>query len=226
MRLLLAEDEKSLSRALCSILEDNGYSVDAVYDGEDALAFAGSDIYDGLILDIMLPKIDGFEVLKKLRKNNNMIPVLILSARSSIDDRVKGLDLGANDYLTKPFSPRELLARIRVMSRVKLAEPDTMLRVGNINLDRSSHELSSTVGSYHLANKEYQMMELFMSHPKRVYSIEYFIEKIWGYDSNAETNLVWTYVSFLRKKLNALHANVKIRAYRNTGYSLELKDDD
>lgn len=225
MRLLLAEDEKSLSHALCSILEDNGYSVDAVYDGQDAIDFASNDIYDMMILDIMLPKKNGFEVLKEIRAASNMIPVLVLSARSSVDDRVKGLDLGANDYLTKPFSPKELLARIRVMSRVQFAQPDSILHVGNINLDRSTHELSSTVGSYHLANKEYQMMELFMSHPNRVYSIEYFIEKIWGYDSNAETNLVWTYVSYLRKKLNAIHANIKIKAYRNTGYSLELEDD-
>ena len=127
--------------------------------------------------------------------------------------------------MTKPFSPKELLARIRVLSRVQYTQRDDILNVGNINLDRSSHELSSTVGSYHLANKEYQMMELFMSHPNRVYSIEFFIEKIWGYDYNAETNLVWTYVSYLRKKLNALHANIKIKAYRNTGYSLEQADD-
>lgn len=225
MRLLLVEDEKSLSRALCSILEDNGYSVDPVYDGEDAIAFANSDIYDGMILDVMIPKKNGFEVLESIRKSGNMIPVLILSARSRVDDRVKGLDLGANDYLTKPFSPKELLARIRAMSRVKLAEPDTTLKVGNIILDKSTHELSSTAGNFHLANKEFQMMEQFMSHPKRVYSIDFFIEKIWGYESDAEQNLVWTYVSYLRKKLKVLHANVKIKAYRNTGYSLEPCDD-
>jgi DNA-binding response OmpR family regulator len=199
--------------------------VDAVYDGQDAIDFASNDIYDMMILDIMLPKKNGFDVLKEIRAASNMIPVLVLSARSSVDDRVRGLDLGANDYLTKPFSPKELLARIRVLSRVQYTQRDDILNVGNINLDRSSHELSSTVGSYHLANKEYQMMELFMSHPNRVYSIEFFIEKIWGYDSNAETNLVWTYVSYLRKKLNALHANIKIKAYRNTGYSLEQADD-
>lgn len=225
MRLLLAEDEKSLSRALCSILEDNGYNVDAVYDGEDAIAYAGNNIYDAMILDIMLPKVNGFDVLKTIRKQKNMIPVLILSAKSSVDDRVKGLDLGANDYLTKPFAPQELLARIRALSRIQVAAPDDILHVGNIHLNLSTHELSSTVDSYHLAKKEYQMMELFMRHPKRVYSIEFFIEKIWGYESNAETNLVWTYISYLRKKLNALHADVKIKAYRNTGYSLEPKDD-
>ena len=222
MRLLLVEDEKSLSRALCSILEDNGYSVDPVYDGEDAIAFANSEIYDGIILDVMIPKKNGFEVLESIRKSGNMIPVLILSARSRVDDRVKGLDLGANDYLTKPFSPKELLARIRAMSRVKLAEPDTTLRVGNIILDKSTHELSSTAGNFHLANKEFQMMEMFLTNPHHLISTERFMEKIWGCDSDTDSSVVWVYISYLRKKLTALQADIHIKAARNAGYSLEV----
>ena len=222
MRLLLAEDEKSLSRALVKILEHGNYSVDAVYDGEEALDYLEADNYGGVILDIMMPKKDGLTVLKTIRAKGNLVPVLLLTAKSEIEDKVAGLDMGANDYLTKPFAPPELLARIRAMTRTQVAQADSSLRLGNITLDTSSYELSSPFGSFRLANKEFQMLEMMMSNPRQLIPTERFMEKIWGYDSEAEINVVWVYISYLRKKLNALKANVAIRATRNAGYSLEV----
>ena len=225
MRLLLAEDEKSLSRALVKILEHANYSVDAVYDGVEALEYLKSENYDGVILDIMMPRKDGLEVLKTIRAEGSNIPVLLLTAKSEIDDKVKGLDLGANDYLTKPFAPPELLARIRAMTRTQVpSQNDNELHVGNIALNTASYELSSPTSSFRLANKEYQMMELLMRNPHQLISTEQFMDRIWGYDSNAEINVVWVYISYLRKKLNALQANVAIRAARNAGYSLEVTE--
>lgn len=220
MRLLLAEDELSLSRALVHILEKNHYSVDPVYNGQDALDYLENGNYDAVILDIMMPGVDGITVLKKLRANGNQIPVLILSAKSEVDDKVLGLDCGANDYLTKPFDSKELLARIRTMTR-SIQAVDSKLIFGNITLDRATYELSSTTTSFRLANKEFQMMELLMTNPRQLVSTERFFEKIWGYDSDAELNVVWVYISYLRKKLTALHANIQIKATRNAGYSLE-----
>lgn len=223
MRLLLAEDEKSLSRALVKILEHGNYSVDAVYDGVEALEYLEAGNYDGVILDIMMPRMDGLTVLKKLREAGNTIPVLMLTAKSEVDDKVSGLDMGANDYLTKPFAPPELLARIRAMLRTQSAAQTTSsLQVGNVTLDTSSYELSTPENSFRLANKEFQMMEMLMTNPKQLISTERFMEKIWGYDSEAEINVVWVYISYLRKKLTALKANVQIKATRNAGYSLEV----
>lgn len=221
MRLLLAEDEKALSKALTAILERNNYSVDPVYDGQAALDYLSADNYDGLILDIMMPKIDGITVLKEIRSKGNLIPVLLLTAKSEVDDKVLGLDAGANDYLTKPFHSKELLARIRAMTRTRTAQTSSQLRMGNITLDCATFELSSPTGSFRLANREFQMMELLMSAPRNLISTERFMEKIWGYDSEAELNVVWVYISYLRKKLAALHADIQIRATRNAGYSLE-----
>ncbi len=221
MRLLLAEDEKALSKALTAILERNHYSVDAVYDGKEALAYLQSDTYDAVILDIMMPKKDGIEVLKELRKAQNNIPVLLLTAKAEIDDKVLGLDAGANDYLTKPFHTRELLARIRAMTRVNTSQMNSLIQMGNITLNQATLELSSNYGSVRLANKEFQMMEMLMSNPHNLIPTERFMEKIWGYDSEAELNVVWVYISYLRKKLLALHANIQIKATRNAGYSLE-----
>lgn len=223
MRLLLAEDEKSLSKAIITILKKNNYSVDAVYNGEDALIYLENDNYDGVILDIMMPKLDGISVLKKLRAQGNTIPVLMLTAKSEVDDKVLGLDSGANDYLTKPFETKELLARIRAMTRNQTVHLDSRIKFGNITLDSSTYELSSSSGNFRLANKEFQMMELLISNPHCLVSTERFIEKVWGYDSEVETNVVWVYISYLRKKLLALHANVQIKAQRNAGYSLEEK---
>lgn len=221
MRLLLAEDEAALSKALTAILERNNYSVDSVCDGQAALEYLESDNYDGVILDIMMPKIDGITVLRKLRQKGSLVPVLLLTAKSEVDDKVLGLDAGANDYLTKPFHSRELLARIRAMTRTQTAHPDLQLQMGNVVLNRASFELSTPSGSYRLANKEFQMMEMLMSNPKCLISSERFMEKIWGYDSEAEINVVWVYISYLRKKLAALHATIHIKASRNARYSLE-----
>lgn len=221
MRLLLAEDEKSLSKAIVAILERNNYSVDAVYDGLEALEYLESGTYDGLILDVMMPKMGGITVLEKLREKGSNIPVLILTAKSEIDDKVLGLDSGANDYLTKPFNTRELLARIRAMTRTGTAQTTSILTMGNISLNTATFELSSPGGSFRLANKEFQMLELLMRNAGHLISTERFMEKIWGYDSDAEISVVWVYISYLRKKLTALGANVQIKAARNAGYSLE-----
>ncbi|MBQ6403029.1 MAG: response regulator transcription factor [Oscillospiraceae bacterium] len=225
MRLLLAEDEKSLARAVSAILEKNNFSVDVVYDGADALDWLRAGNYDGAVLDIMMPKMDGITVLKTIRAEGNMLPVLLLTAKSEIDDKVEGLDSGANDYLTKPFAAKELLARIRAMTRTPTAQPSSTLQFGNLTLDRATFELNSPTGSYRLANKEFQMLETLMANPRSLISTERFMEKIWGYDAEAEINVVWVYISYLRKKLAALNANVQIKATRNAGYSLEVKED-
>ena len=224
MRILLAEDEKALARAVAKIFEKNNYSVDVVYNGEDALDYIGAGNYDAAVLDIMMPKMDGITVLKKVREAGNQIPILMLTAKAEIDDKVLGLDSGANDYLAKPFDSRELLARVRSITRTR-AEVDSKLTMGNITLDRASYELSSPTGKFKLANNEYQMMELFLSNPHHLISADRFMEKIWGYDSDAEINVVWVYISYLRKKLTALKANVQIKASRNAGYSLEDAND-
>lgn len=221
MRLLLAEDEVSLSKAIITILKKNNYSADAVYNGEDALIYLESGNYDGVILDVMMPRLDGISVLKKLRADGNMIPVLMLTAKSEVDDKVLGLDSGANDYLTKPFNTKELLARIRAMTRNQSVHADSQMKYGNITLDSSTFELSSPSGNFRLANREFQMMELLISNPHCLVSTERFIEKVWGYDSDVEINVVWVYISYLRKKLQALNADVQIKAQRNAGYSLE-----
>ena len=223
MRILLAEDKRSLSRAVVALLEKNNYSADAVYDGAEALEYLAAENYDAVILDIMMPKMDGLTVLRKLRERGSHVPVLMLTAKSEVEDKVAGLDTGANDYLTKPFATAELLARIRAMTRTQAVQTDSRLSFGNVVLDQTTFELSAPGGSFRLANREYQMIELLMRNPRQVIPTERFLEKIWGYDSDVEVNVVWVYISYLRKKLAALRANVQIRATRNTGYSLEEK---
>ena len=220
MRILYAEDEIALARAVAKILEKNNYTVDVVHNGMDALDYLQSGNYDIAILDIMMPKMDGILVLRKLRSMGISIPVIMLTAKVEIDDKVLGLDSGANDYLTKPFDTKELLARIRVLTR-GTRPVDSTIQFGNISLDRATFALSSPSGSFRLANKEFQMMEILMSNPRNLVSSEQFMEKIWGYETNAEINVVWVYISYLRKKLNALHANIQIRSIRNAGYTLE-----
>lgn len=224
MRILLAEDEKALSKAIIKIFEKNNYSADAVYNGEDAISYIESGNYDVAVLDIMMPKTDGLTALKKIRADGYNIPVLMLTAKSEIEDRVAGLDSGANDYLPKPFDTRELLARIRALTRTK-SETDTKIRIGNVALDRTTFELSSINGSFRLTNKEYQLLEYFMANPKCVLSTEKLMEKVWGYDSESEINVVWVYISYLRKKLSAIGADIQIKASRNAGYYLEICDD-
>jgi DNA-binding response OmpR family regulator len=223
MRILLVEDEKSLSRAVKAILEKNNYSVDPVYDGEEALEYLENGQYDGVVLDIMIPKIDGITVLRKTRSSGNNIPILMLTAKSEIEDKVLGLDSGANDYLTKPFATQELLARIRAMTRNNTSQVSSVMQVGNTCLNRTTFELYTSKGNFQLANKEFQMLELLMSNPRQVISTEQFMEKIWGYDSESEINVVWAYVSYLRKKLKSLESDVKIKVSRNVGYYLEVK---
>ena len=221
MRLLFAEDEKSLSRAITAILKKNHYEVDAVYDGEEALAYLECGTYDGAILDIMMPKKDGLTVLKETRRQGINTPVLMLTAKAEIDDRVLGLDSGANDYLTKPFAAPELLARIRAMTRTQMTQNTSSLSFGNLSLNQTSFELSSPSGSYQLTNKEFQLLELLMANPGQVISSDRLFEKIWGYESDADPSVIWVYISYLRKKLTALNASVRIRAIRNAGYRLE-----
>lgn len=220
MRILLAEDEVSLARAVVRILEKNNYSADAVHNGQDALQYLENGDYDLAILDVMMPRLDGITVVQRLRERGNMIPVIMLTARSEIDDKVLGLDSGANDYMTKPFDAKELLARIRVLTRGHHLA-DSKIQLGNISLDRATFTLSSPSGSFRLANKEFQMMEILMSNPRNLISSERFMEKIWGYEADAEINVVWVYISYLRKKLAALQANVQIKSSRNAGYTLE-----
>lgn len=221
MRLLLCEDEIELASALAVILKHNNYSVDMVHDGQAALDYLDAENYDGVILDIMMPKVDGITVLRRTRERGNQIPILMLTAKSELDDKILGLDGGADDYLTKPFETKELLARIRAMTRRQAEFTNTILSLGNISLDRATYELKSPTGVFRLANKEFQMLEMLMTHPKHLISAERFMEKIWGYDSEAEINVVWVYISYLRKKLTAIGADVQIKATRSVGYSLE-----
>ena len=224
MRLLLAEDERDLSRVLVTILQHNHYTVDPVFDGEDALAYLESGLYDAAILDIMMPKLDGIAVLKRARAKGVKIPILMLTAKAEVDDKVLGLESGANDYLTKPFATKELLARIRAMTRGRDAQ-DSSLSFADLTLNRATFELSGGGSSIRLPNKEYQMMELLMQNPHHVISTERFMEKIWGLDSDAELNVVWVYISYLRKRIATLSGRVQIRSNRNLGYSLEDADD-
>lgn len=224
MRILLAEDEKSMSKALVAILTKNNYSVDAVYDGEEALSYILTGDYDCAILDVMMPKMNGFEVLREVRAKQMTLPVMMLTAKSQIDDKVEGLDLGANDYLTKPFESRELLARLRAITRAITPVADNTLKYGNVTLNRANYELSTDAGSVKLAAKEFQMMEYLMANPGVLISTEKFMDKIWGLDFDGDINIVWTNLSYLRKKLTQIGANVKIKATRNAGYSLEIEE--
>lgn len=220
MRILVAEDDRTLSRALLKILERANYSADAVENGEDAQYYLTTGQYDGAILDVMMPKKDGLSVLREVRRMGIDLPVIILSAKSELEDRVRGLDGGANYYLTKPFAMEELLAALRAVTRPARAE-GALLQYGNVTLNLSDYTLNSPFGSVRLANKEFQMMEMLLSQPKRLISTEHFLEKIWGWDTECEPSVVWVYISYLRKRLKTLGANVAIRASRNAGYSLE-----
>ena len=224
MRILIVEDEKALSRVLVKIFEKNYYSVDAVYNGQEALDYIATGNYDIVLMDVMMPVMDGITALKKIRADGNQIPVLLLTAKSEADDKVMGLDSGANYYITKPFDTKELLAAVRAITR-KEEQTDNRLHFGNITLDTSTYELASDTDSVKLTNKEFQMMEMFMSNPKILVSPDTLMERIWGYDSDSEINVVWAYISYLRKKLKNLNANFTIKSSRNSGYSLELTDD-
>lgn len=221
MRLLLAEDEKALSSALQVILKHNNYSVDAVYNGQDAYVYIMAGVYDGVILDVMMPKMDGFTVLSKIRAEDCDVPVIMLTAKAETDDKINGLDLGAYDYLAKPFETKELLARIRAITRRKSEAVSADMKYGDCTLNSLNYELSSAGGSVKLQNKEYQIMELLMANQNSIISAELMMEKIWGYDSDTEISVVWVNISYLRKKLNQICSSVAIKAVRNQGYTLE-----
>lgn len=222
MKLLLAEDDRDISSVIVKFLEKNNYLVDAVYDGEEALEYLGCETYDGVILDVMMPKMDGISVVRNMRKNGNNTPVLILTAKAEIDDKVLGLDAGADDYLTKPFSMKEFLARIRALTRRKNSTLSTF-SFGNIVLNPKTYEIISQTDKVRLSAKEYQVMEILINNSNSLVSTETLMDKVWGFDSDAEINVVWVYISALRKKLQAINANMTISAVRGLGYKLEEK---
>lgn len=224
MKVLIADDEKRLADTIVELLEQEKISADAVYDGESAADFAMSGIYDLVILDIMMPKLNGIEVLKILRKNNFSQPILMLTAKSEVSDKIEGLNSGADDYLAKPFNTRELVARVRALSRRKGEYIGDSLTYGDIELDRATFELRSRGKCVMLGKKEFEIMEMLLANPKMILQKERIAEKIWGYDSAADYNNVEVYISFLRKKLNLIGASVGIRVVRGIGYTLEETD--
>lgn len=221
MRLLVADDDRDIAKVLTALFERGGYSVDVVYNGKDAYDYASVSDYDGLVLDIMMPGMDGLEVLRKLRANGMKTPVLLLTAKGDLADRVNGLDAGADDYLPKPFAASELLARVRAMLRRKEQYHTDIMEFEGLKLDISSFELSFGNESMRLVSKEFQMMQLLIQSPGSVISTEQFMERIWGWDSEVDISVVWVYISNLRKKIDRLGAPVKIRAVRGVGYCLE-----
>lgn len=221
MRILIVEDEISLADAVTAILKKEQYFVDAVYDGREGLDYALSGIYDLILLDIMLPKLNGLDVLREIRNNNISTPVMLLTARSEVNDKIKGLDCGADDYLTKPFNKGELLARVRALTRRKGEIPSNELVFSDIILNQSTYELICGNLNVKLGAKEFKIMQMLMFAPKSIISKDEFIEKIWGYDSEAEYNSIEVYISFLRKKLGAIKSTVQIKASRGIGYYIE-----
>jgi DNA-binding response OmpR family regulator len=224
MRLLFAEDDRDLSAAVKALLERNGYLVDAVYDGEEAVEYAGAENYDGIILDWMMPKMDGIEALQKIRAGGSSVPCMVLTARDAVEDRVTGLDAGADDYLPKPFDAGELMARVRAMLRRRDTYVPDLLRWEDLTLDKGSCELKCGQKSTRITGKTFQLMELFMENPRILFSVQQIMDKVWGWDTEAEINVVWVNISQLRKKLGELGTVTEIRVHRGTGYSLEKKE--
>ena len=223
MKLLYAEDEADMADAVVDILTFHKYMVDHVADGQEALDYARTDDYDGMILDIMMPKKSGLEVLKTLRAEGNNTPVLLLTAKGEVEDRITGFDMGADDYLPKPFVMEELLARVRAMLRRREDFTPDILKCGNLSLNMSSYELFTDTASVTLPKYEYRLMETFMLNQGIYLSTEQILEKVWGYDSDAENGSVWVYISYVRKKLAQIGADAEIQVKRNIGYRLEVK---
>lgn len=221
MRILVADDEPEMTMVLEALLKREHYSVDVVYNGQDALDYGLAENYDCIVLDIMMPKLDGIQALQALRSKNISTPVLLLTAKSQVEDRVAGLDSGADDYLPKPFDNREFVARVRALTRRGGEYTPKILSAGNVTLDCSTFELKCGSACVRLGNREFQMLELLMRQEGRLISTEQFMEHIWGYDSEAEINVVWAYISYLRRKLEAVGGNVRITACRGRGYLLE-----
>jgi DNA-binding response OmpR family regulator len=221
MKLLFAEDDLDLSAAVRTLLERSGYMVDAVHDGAEALDYAEAEKYDGIIMDWMMPETDGVEALREMRRRGINTPCLLLTARDALEDKVTGLDAGADDYLPKPFNGRELLARVRAMLRRRETWAPDVVSWEDLQLDKNSCELRCGSRSVRLTGKMYQLMELFMENPKHLFSVQQLMDKVWGWESEAEINVVWVNISQLRKKLAELETETEIRVHRGTGYSLE-----
>ena len=222
MKILIAEDEISTAKALKVILEKSKFSVDIVHNGNDAWSYIQAGPYEVIVLDIMMPGMSGLEVLAKLRANNIKTPVLMLTAKGELEDRVAGLEAGADDYLPKPFATAELIARVKALGRRSEIYSDSVKQAGNLVLDSNKYEMRVGSKSVTLTNKEYQLMELFILHPGFVFSTEHLMEKIWGLDSESYIDVVWTHIGFVRKKIKSLDANVEIKTIRGAGYSLEV----
>lgn len=222
MRILIAEDETSTARALKLLLEQAKFSVDIAYNGNDAWDFISNTTYEVIILDIMMPGKNGLEVLSLIRGNHISTPVLMLTAKGEVEDKVLGLESGADDYLPKPFSTAELIARVKALARRSENYSDSVRKIGNLELDSNRYEMRAGTKSATLTNKEYQLLELFILHPGFVFSTEHLMEKIWGFDTESEIDVVWTHIGFIRKKLRSLDANVEIKTIRGAGYSLEV----
>lgn len=225
MRLLIAEDNKDIAKALVTIFEKNSYCVDAVYNGNDALNYAASGNYDGIILDIMMPGYSGIEVLKILRRNKNSTPILMLTAKSELDDRVMGLDAGADDYLPKPFEMSELLSRVRAMLRRRCDYQPDIVELNGVELNKGTLEIAYNQNSVCLVTREFQVFEMLIENAEQIISTDKLMEHIWGWDSDVEVNIVWVTISNIRKKLQSINAPVMIRAVRGIGYLLEASDD-
>ena len=222
MRILIAEDEIATAKALKILLEKSNYSVDIVYNGKDAWDYISATNYEVIILDIMMPQMNGIEVLSLIRRNHMSTPVLLLTAKGEVEDRVAGLEAGADDYLPKPFATSELIARVKALGRRSDSYSDSVQRLGNAVLDGNKYELSVGKDAVKLTNKEFQLLELFFMHPGHVFSSEHLMEKIWGYDTDSDIDVVWTHIGFVRKKLRQINANVEIKTMRGSGYTLEV----
>ncbi len=222
MKILIAEDEVATAKALKLLLERSKYSVDIVHTGSDAWDYISGASYDVVVLDIMMPGMSGLEVLTKMRKSSIKTPVLLLTAKAEVEDRIAGLDAGADDYLPKPFATGELIARVRALGRRSESYSDTVKEVGNLLLDGNRFEMRSGEKSVSLTNKEYQLMELFVQHPGFVFSTDHLMEKIWGLDTESEVDVVWTTIGYVRKKLRSIDADAEIKTIRGAGYSLEV----
>lgn len=221
MRVLIAEDEVSLARSLKYLLEKQKFVVDIVHNGLDALDYFHTTVYNVVVLDIMMPGLDGLGVLKRIRSEKSRVPIMLLTAKSEIEDRVAGLSAGADDYVPKPFATAEFIARVKALSRRSENYTSDQIEIGNVTLDRDTYELCSDSETVRLNTKEYQLLELFLSHPHRIFSSEYIMDNIWGQDSYSGMDVVWTYIGFVRKKLRAVGADVEIRTVRGSGYTLE-----
>lgn len=224
MKILIAEDELNIAKAVKYILEKNKYTVDHCIDGEEALFNLENQNYDVVILDIMMPKVNGLEVLKTIRNKGNDVPVLILSAKSEIEDKVAGLDLGADDYLPKPFASEELLARVKALLRRRNSLTNDVLTLGNTKLNRNTYVVEAD-SSETLNNKEFQLLELFMMYPGIIFSSEKIMDKIWPQESIGGLDAVWTYIGFIRRKLKNINSSLEIKTVRGVGYLMEKVDE-